>query len=177
MFYSLCFFHYFLLTAHNHRRPMVTVATRSHKPDVLLLDGLAQELIATSMQKNLNSQVKSYCSFCDTVGNQVFPVSVSTIIRYIAYLVSLGCAYGTIQNHLSSIKHTHKCLGHELTWDKDYCFKLLLRGAKRHLGDFVLHKEPITSFPNNIFSLFDLSRSLHATMWALFSSSFILFSM
>lgn len=72
----------------------------------------------------------------------------------------------------------HKCLGHELTLDKDYCFKLLLRGAKSHLGDFVLHKEPITSsFLNNIFSLFDLSRSVRTAMWALFSSSLILFSM
>jgi len=38
----------------------------------------------------------------------------------------------------------HKLLGHELTWDGDYRYKLLLRGAKRHLGTEARRKAPIT---------------------------------
>ena len=36
-------------------------------------------------------------------------------------------------NYLGSIRYMHKLLGHELTWDKDYRYKLLLRGAKPYL--------------------------------------------
>ena len=56
---------------------------------------------------------------------------------YIAYLFSLGRVYGIILNHLSSIKHMHKFLGHDLTWDSDYRYKLLLRGVQRYLGTAV----------------------------------------
>ena len=42
----------------------------------------------------------------------------------------------------------HKLLGHELTWDSDYRYKLLLRGAKLNylgcLGTAVKRKAPIT---------------------------------
>ena len=72
-----------------------------------------------------------------------FPVTVTLITRYGPYLVSLGRAHGTILNHLSSLNHMHKLLGHELTWDSDYCYKLLLRGAKHHLGTAVKRKAPI----------------------------------
>ena len=64
-------------------------------------------------------------------------MTVKLITRYIAYLVSLGRVYGTILNHLSSIKHMHKFLGHDLTWDSDYRYKLLLRGVKRYLGNSI----------------------------------------
>lgn len=85
------------------------------------------------------------------------------------YLVSLGRAYGTILNHLSSIKHMHKLLEHELTWDSDYRYKLLLRGAKHHLGIAVKHKAPITPrLLVHITHLFDRQNPLQAAMWALF---------
>ena len=52
--------------------------------------------------------------FCDAVSQVPLPVTVTLITRYVAYLVSLRCAYSQILNHLSSIKHIHKLLGHEL---------------------------------------------------------------
>ena len=70
-------------------------------------------------------------------------MTVTSITRYIAYLVSLGRVYGTILNHLSSIKHMHKLLGHDLTWDSDYRYKLLLCGVKHYLGTAVQRKAPI----------------------------------
>ena len=33
----------------------------------------------------------------------------------------------------------HKFLSYELTWDNDYRYKLLLRGAKRFIFHFYLH--------------------------------------
>ena len=38
----------------------------------------------------------------------------------------------------------HKFLGHDLTWDSDYRYKLLLRGVKRYLGTAFQRKVPIT---------------------------------
>ena len=92
------------------------------------------------------------------------------------YLVLLGRACGTILNHLSSPKHMHKLLGHALTWDSDYCYKLLSRGAKHHLGTAVKRKPPITPrLLLNIAPLFDRENPLQAAMWALFLVAFYSF--
>ena len=84
---------------------------------------------ADSPQWKLNSHIRSYITFWEAVSSAPFPVTVTMITQYIAYLVSPGRIYGTILNHLSSITHMHKLLGHELTWDTDYHYKLMLRGA------------------------------------------------
>ena len=98
------------------------------------------------------------------------------ITRYIAYLVSLGRVYGSILNHLSSNKHMHKLLGHDLTWDSDYRYKLLLRGVKRYLGTAVQRKAPITPrLLLRIVHLFDFDKPLHVAMWALFLVAFYSF--
>ena len=64
-------------------------------------------------------------------------MTVKLITRYIAYLVSLGHVYGTILNHLSSMKHMHKFLGHDLTWDSDYRYTGLdgIYHIQREIGD------------------------------------------
>ena len=114
--------------------------------DIQALDSLGRDLIsrayADSTQQNLNSHIKSYITLCEVVSSAPFPVTVTLITHYIAYLVSLGRIYGTILNHLSSIKHMHKLLGHELTWDSDYRYKLMLRGVKRYLGTAVKRWAP-----------------------------------
>lgn len=63
----------------------------------------------------------------------------------------------------------HQLLGHELTWDSDYRYKLLLHRAECHLGIEVKRKTPIT--PHllvDIAYLFDRENPLQAAMWALF---------
>lgn len=114
--------------------------------------------------------------FCQALNLHPFPVTVRLVLRYIAYLVSLGRAYGTILNHLSALKHFHKFLGYDLLWDKDYRLQLLLRGTKRHLGATVVRKAPITVTMLQKFSpLFDLTNPLHSAMWALFLVAFFSF--
>ena len=63
----------------------------------------------------------------------------------------------------------HKLLGHEMTWDSDYRYRLLLRGAKRYLVTAVARKAPIT--PRLVLDaahLFQADNSLQAAMWAFF---------
>ena len=114
--------------------------------------------------------------FCNDLGHQPFPVQVTTILRYLAFLSVSGRAFGTIQNHISSIKHFHLLLGFAPGWDSAYLFQLALRGSKRLLGMAPSWKLPIT--PKLLLSmarLFNLGNPLHAAMWALFLVAFFSF--
>lgn len=67
----------------------------------------------------------------------------------------------------------HKLLGHDLTCDSDYRYKLMLRGAKRYLGTAVKQKAPITPLLFlRMAHLFEFSNPLHVAMWALFLVAF-----
>ena len=89
---------------------------------------------ATSTQKNIAVHIRSYQTLCEPRAIQPFPINVESFSLYIAYLVAQKRAYGTVLNHVSSLKHAHRLAGYELTWSSDYHFQLLLRGVKRFLG-------------------------------------------
>ena len=114
--------------------------------------------------------------FCNDLGHQPFPVQVTTILRYLAFLSASGRAFGTIQNHISSIKHFHLLLGFAPGWDSAYLFQLALRGSKRLLGMAPFWKLPITSkLLLSMARLFNLGNPLHAAIWAFFWVAFFSF--
>ena len=79
---------------------------------------------------------------------------------------------------LFNLKHTcmHKLLRHQLTWDSDYHYKLLLRRAKRQISTAVKCKAPITPcLLLDIVPLFDRDNPPQAAMWALFLVAFYSF--
>ena len=123
-------------------------------------------------QKNIAAHIHNYQTSCELRTLQSFPISVQSISLYIAYLVSQKCAYGTILNDLSSLKHAHKFAWYELTWSSDYHFQLLLRGVKRFLGQAVSRKSAITS--SILHEAWD-SFPLYAAMCALFLVVFFTF--
>lgn len=130
-----------------------------------------------STQKNITAHIRSYHTFCEPRALQPFPISVWSGILCIAYLVAQNRAYDTILNHPSSLTHAHQLAGYELTWSSDYRFQLLLRGAKRFLGQAVSSKSAITpSILHAASALFNFSIPLQATMWALFLVAFFTFS-
>ena len=152
------------------------------QPDVSLvhLESFSARLLALaqapSTQKNITAHIRSYHKFCELRALEPFPISVGSGILYIAYLVAQNRTYGTILNHLSSLKHAHQLAGYELTWSSDDRFQLLLRGAKRFLGQAVSRKSAITpSILHAASALFNFSIPLHATMWALFLVAFFTF--
>ena len=132
---------------------------------------------ATSTQKNIAAHIRSYQTFCELRAIQPFPINVESITIYIAYLVAQKRAYGTVLNHISSLKHARRLAGYELTWSSDYHFQLLLRGVKRFLGQAVSRKSPMT--PSILHAAFDLSVNfripIHAAMWALLLVPFFTF--
>ena len=144
------------------------------------LDNLCTKLIglshAESTYANIQAHCRAYCHFCQAFQLTPFPVSQLTIFRYIAYLVQLGRAFGTITNHLSSIKHVHKFLGYPLTWDTNYHYKLMLKGCQRFLG--VAPKRKSAMMPHilyDIYCLLDLRTPLHSALWALCLVAFFTF--
>lgn len=164
---------------------MVSLSTESRGVKEILnslvhLESFSARLLAlahaTSTQKNITAHIRSYHKFCELRALEPFPISVRSGILYIAYLVAQNRTYGTILNHLSSLKHAHQLAGYELTWSSDYRFQLLLRGAKRFLGQAVSRKSAITpSILHAASALFNFSIPLHATMWALFLVAFFTF--
>ena len=128
---------------------------------------------ATSTQKNIAAHIRSYQTFCGLRAIQPFPITFESISLYIAYLVAQKRVYGTVLNHISSLKHAHRLAGYELTWSSNYHFQLLLRGVKRFLGQAVSRKSPMTpSILHAAFDLFHFRIALHAAMWALFFGVF-----
>ena len=117
----------------------------------------------------MQSHLNPFTPFCNDLGHKPFPVQVTTILRYLAFLSASGRAFGTIQNHISGIKHFHLLLGFAPGWVSAYLFQLALRESKRLLGTAPFRKLPIT--PKLLLSmtrLFNLGNPLHAAMWALF---------
>ena len=65
----------------------------------------------------MQSHLKLFTQFCHDLGHQPFPVQVTTMLRYLAFLSASGRAFDTIQNHISSIKHFHLLFGFAPGWD------------------------------------------------------------
>lgn len=144
------------------------------------IDHLRQKFMqmahAKSTQTNMSSHRKSYSTFCNIYKLTAFPVQAHTAARYIVYLAQAGRTFGTIQNHLASIKHFHQIAGFSLGWQEDYLFRLTLNGAKRYLSMAINRKEPITpSLLHTMAPLFRLDNPLHAAMWSLFLVAFFSF--
>ena len=101
---------------------------------------------------------------------------MQTILRYIAFLLVTGRSYGTVQNHIASIKHFHHLLGFPPRWDNLYSFQLVLCGCKRFLGVAPARKLPITPILLLcMVSLFDTSKPIQAAIRALFLVVFFSF--
>ena len=110
----------------------------------------------------MESHLKLFTQFCHDLGHQPFPIQVTTILRYLAFLSASGRAFSTIQNHISSIQHFHLLLGFAPGWDSAYLFQLALRGSKRLPGTAPFRKLPIT--PKLLLSmarLFNLGNNFH----------------
>ena len=85
-------------------------------------------------------------------------------------------AFGTIQNHISSLKHFHQFYGFRSGWEQHYSFQLIIKGLKRYLGMQSNRKQAITPlFLHHMAFFFDLCIPLHAAMWALFLVAFFSF--
>ena len=98
------------------------------------------------------------------------------VSRYVSYLAHVGRRFGTIQNHISSLKHFHQVYGFSSGWEQQYFFRLIIKGTKRYLGMQATRKKAITPLMlHRMAFFFDLRIPLHPAMWALFLVAFFSF--
>ena len=145
-------------------RPHVRVQT-GDVFSLVYLESWASRLVALahapSTQKNMAAHVRSFRNFCEQYSLCTFPISLESISLCVAYLVAHRRTYGTILNHISHLKHFHQLAGYELTWSSDYRFTLLLRGAKRFLGQAVSRKSAIMPhILHGMFVFFDFTTQI-----------------
>ena len=117
----------------------------------------------------MQSHLKAYLSFCKHFNFTSFPLDVFVVSRYVTYLAYIGRRFGTIQNHISSLKHFHQFYGFHSGWEQHYSFQLIIKGLKCYLSMQSNRKQAITPlFLHHMAFFFDLRIPLHAAMWALF---------
>ena len=163
-YYFLCVFFYSL-----GNYPRIVVIDR-------LRDHLTSLAFAESTRKNMQSHLNAYLSFCNNFIFRSFPLNVIVVSRYVSYLAHVGRRFGTIQNHISSLKHFHQVYGFSSGWEQQYFFRLIIKGTKRYLGMQATRKKAITPLMlHRMAFFFDLRIPLHAAMWALFLVAFFSF--
>ena len=96
----------------------------------------------SSTHNSMQSHLQVFTEFCHSLCLRPFPVHVQTILRYIAFLSATGRSYGTVQNHIASIKHFDCLLGFPPGCDHSYSFQLALHGSKRFIGSAPACKLP-----------------------------------
>ena len=102
--------------------------------------------VAPGTWKNKDSQFKSFLAFCNTYGLQCFPTSGDALVLYVTHLAAVrGLSWGTIRNHLASIKTYHASYGLWVPSPTEYHpLKMALAGARRFLARPQQQKFPIT---------------------------------
>ena len=91
----------------------------------------------------MQSHLKAYLSFCKHFNFISFPLDVFVVSHYVTFAY-IGHCFGTIQNHISSLKHFHQFYSFHSGWEQHYSFQLIIMGLKRYLGMQSNRKQAIT---------------------------------
>lgn len=112
------------------------------------------------------SHRRAYLAFCAKTGLSPVPATTNTICLYAAYLAR-RLKFSSIKQYLNIIRILH------LEWQlpnpmlDNFHLKTTLRGIRRHLGDRVSRKDPITpQLLLNLLSHLDITTPLGACVWA-----------
>ena len=113
-----------------------------------------------------SAHLKAYLRFCHALGVPPTPVSSKNLCRYVAYLARRLC-YNSIKQYLNIIRILHQQRGFSNPLEGDFLLTTTLRGVRRHLGDRVHRKVPVT--PRLLLLLLrglNLSQPRDANIWA-----------
>lgn len=109
---------------------------------------------------------RAYLSFCHQAKLTPIPATTRTLCLYAAYLAR-RLKYNSIKQYLNIIRILH------LEWHlsnpllDNFHLQATLRGIRRHLGDSVSRKEPITpQLLMLLLSHLDITTPIGATVWA-----------
>ena len=123
----------------------------------------------------MQSHLNAYLSFCNNFNFRSFPLNVIVVSCYVSYLAHVGRRFGTIQNHISSLKHFHQVYGFSSAGNSNIFFGLSLRALSAISVCRLLGKKRSRLMLHHMAFFFDLRIPLHAAMWALFLMAFFSF--
>ena len=100
------------------------------------------------------------------MGYAPVPASSVTICRYAAFLART-IKYNSVKQYLNIIRLLHNEWGLINPLKDNFQLSCIMKGIRRHLGDSVVRKKPITpDMLKNILVHLDMTSSLDTTVWA-----------
>lgn len=121
---------------------------------------------APSTNHTYSAHRRSYLSFCNSIGINPVPASSELLCSYAAHLAA-RLKFSSIKQYFNIIRILHLEWGLENPCLHDYRLKLTLRGIRRHLGDAVSRKEPITpALLRAILTSLNMNKPRDAAIWA-----------
>ena len=121
---------------------------------------------STNTKRAYRTHRNSYLTFCGRMGYTPVPASSQTLCRYATFLAR-SLKFGSVKQYLNIIRLLHLEWGLPNPIKDNFCVNNILRGIRRHLGDGVTQKKPITpDVLKLILSKLDVTKSFDAAVWA-----------
>ena len=121
---------------------------------------------APNTKRTYSVHRKTYILFCNAIGAAPVPASSELLCQYVAYLAN-KLKYRSIRQYLNIIRLLHAEWNLPNPCVNNFPLDSTLRGIKRHLGDTVSRKAPITpELLYIILSRLDVSKIPDASVWA-----------
>ena len=121
---------------------------------------------ATNTKKAYNVHRRAYIAFCNSVGAKPVPADTKLLCRYAVHLAR-KLKFNSIKQYLNIVRLLHLEMGLPNPCIDNFHLSATLRGIKRHLGDAVIRKEPITpDMLKSILAALDISSPRGAAVWA-----------
>ena len=109
---------------------------------------------------------KTYIAFCNSIGANPVPATTQLLCRYAAFLAR-KLKYTSIKQYFNIIRLLHSEWGLPNPCQDNFHLKATLQGIRRHLGDTVIRKCPIT--PDLLLEILDklnVRTPKGASIWA-----------
>ncbi|XP_019616155.1 PREDICTED: uncharacterized protein LOC109463749 [Branchiostoma belcheri] len=135
--------------------------------------GAKQSAFAEGTYKNLKTQWRAYLLFCEHFRLTALPAKTRTLARYAQFLSrSLKCV-NSIKIYLHGVRLLHLFQGLTPPPAGAFDLRLVLSSLQRHSTHVPQQKLPITpAILLQIHGHLDVTRPLHATLWAAFCVAF-----
>ena len=125
-----------------------------------------RQAYANGTYSNLNTQFRSYFSYCVYFQRNPLPADADTICGYAQFL-GRSLQPGAISNYLSGVRTLHSFAGLHYDFSEDFHLQLVIKGISRIKPHVPCRASPITpQILVNFYRHMDHSSSLHLTVWA-----------
>lgn len=121
---------------------------------------------AESTRRTYQSQQALYLQFCTSLHIAPVPISPCNLGRYIAFLGS-RLSYSSTRQYLNVVRIMHLDEGHSNPLANNWYLTSILKGLRRHKGDGVNQKLPITdTILRGILAVLNLRDPFEVCFWA-----------